>query len=110
MPAKTVVTIAIARVGQEAAVRAAAQPFVAESLAEPGCMRFEVYQSSENARIFVIVESWASQEDWRMHHEGPVRGIFHQKIDDAIVESKQHHLDPIQAPSASAEASSKLIH
>ncbi|MBI5758369.1 MAG: antibiotic biosynthesis monooxygenase [Planctomycetales bacterium] len=33
-----------------------------QSLLEPGCERFEVYQSQADARVFILVERWASQQ------------------------------------------------
>ena len=33
-----------------------------QSLLEPGCERFEVYQSQADAKVFILVERWASQQ------------------------------------------------
>ena len=33
-----------------------------QSLMEPGCERFEVYQSQADAKVFILVERWASQQ------------------------------------------------
>ncbi len=37
------------------------------SLAEPGCERFEVYESTSVADTFVLVERWASQQALEVH-------------------------------------------
>ncbi len=34
---------------------------------EPGCVRFEVYQSQAEPRQFFLVEQWKTQEDLDMH-------------------------------------------
>jgi quinol monooxygenase YgiN len=40
------------------------------SRSEPGCERFEVYQSQADERIFILVEQWASQTDLDAHRDG----------------------------------------
>ncbi len=37
------------------------------SRAEPGCLRFEVYHSQNDPRMFILVERWASQEALDVH-------------------------------------------
>jgi quinol monooxygenase YgiN len=37
------------------------------SRAEPGCARFEVYHSKNDARVFVLNEWWESQEALDVH-------------------------------------------
>jgi quinol monooxygenase YgiN len=37
---------------------------------EPGCLRFEVYQSQNDSRRFVLVESWESKAAWEVHRQG----------------------------------------
>lgn len=37
------------------------------SRAEPGCLRFEVYHSNEDAKVFILNERWESQEALDVH-------------------------------------------
>jgi quinol monooxygenase YgiN len=37
---------------------------------EPGCLRFEVYQSQNDPRHFVLVETWESKAAWEVHRQG----------------------------------------
>jgi quinol monooxygenase YgiN len=37
------------------------------SLQEPGCERFELYQSNNDPKVFLLVERWASQEALDKH-------------------------------------------
>jgi quinol monooxygenase YgiN len=37
------------------------------SLTEPGCERFEVYQSQTDPQTFLLVEWWASEQDLETH-------------------------------------------
>lgn len=34
---------------------------------EPGCERFELYQSQNDAKVFILVERWSSQEALDQH-------------------------------------------
>ncbi len=36
---------------------------------EPGCLRFEVYQSQSQPQEFMLVEQWESEEDLARHRE-----------------------------------------
>lgn len=38
-------------------------------LAEPGCARWEAYQSQEDPGKFVLVEHWETHELWEAHGE-----------------------------------------
>ena len=40
------------------------------SQAEPGCMRFEVYQSESEPTKFLLSEHWAQKSDWELHRTG----------------------------------------
>jgi len=51
------------------AVRGALERMVPMVRQEPGCVRFEVYHSQDNPRLFFLVEHWRSREDWVAHRE-----------------------------------------
>ena len=72
----TIVAIATAASGQEAALRAAQEQLVAETVKEPGCLRYELHQSREDSRVLVFVETWASEAQWRAHMEGAATKRF----------------------------------
>ena len=76
-PPLTIVAIATAVAGQKAALRAAQEQLVAETVKEPGCLRYELHQSREDSRILVFVETWASEAQWRAHMEGEAIQRFH---------------------------------
>ena len=39
------------------------------SLTEPGCVRFEVYQSQSDPRVFILNEHWESQAALDVHRQ-----------------------------------------
>jgi quinol monooxygenase YgiN len=49
---------------------------VAETVREPGCLRYELHQSLEDGRQLIFVESWASEEAWRAHMQGAPMNRF----------------------------------
>ena len=67
----TIVALATAAPGHEKALCAAQQALVAETVTEPGCLRYELHQSLDDGRLLVFVESWASEAAWRAHMQGP---------------------------------------
>ena len=72
----TIVAITTAVEGQQNALRTAQQNLVRDTLAEPGCLRYELNQSLDNARVLVFTEQWASEAEWRAHMEGAAMRRF----------------------------------
>ena len=51
------------------------------SRAEPGCLRFEVYHSESNPRVFLLCERWESEQAWMEHRkEKAFTEIYEPKI------------------------------
>jgi len=66
----TIVAIATAKAGKENELRAAQEKLVANTVKEPGCLRYELNQSLDNGRVLVFTEKWSSEREWRAHMEG----------------------------------------
>lgn len=45
---------------------------------EPGCERFEVYQSNNDPKVFLLVERWASQEALDAHRKATAYTTIYQ--------------------------------
>jgi quinol monooxygenase YgiN len=73
----TLVAIATAAPGQEKTLRAAQEKLVAETVKEPGCLRYELHQSIEDPCVLIFVESWATEQAWRDHMQGAAIKRFH---------------------------------
>ena len=76
-PPLTLVAVATALPGQEKALRAAQEKLVAETVKEPGCLRYELHQSQEDGRVLVFIETWAGEAQWRAHMQGAAIKHFH---------------------------------
>jgi quinol monooxygenase YgiN len=46
---------------------------------EPGCMSYQLHQSSEDESAFLIYEEWASPDDLNKHMESPHFKTWHEK-------------------------------
>ncbi|HUG92782.1 MAG TPA: putative quinol monooxygenase [Planctomycetaceae bacterium] len=51
------------------------------SLTEPGCVRFEVYQSQSDPRVFVLNEHWDSQAALDAHRQAAAfKEVYEPKV------------------------------
>jgi quinol monooxygenase YgiN len=72
----TIIAVTTAKSGKEAALGAAQEKLVAETLSEDGCLRYELHQSLDDGRVRIFVETWESEAQWRAHMEGPAMQRF----------------------------------
>jgi quinol monooxygenase YgiN len=63
----TVVALFTAKPGMEETVRQAIEAVIAPTRAEPGCMNYDLHQSSEDPSIFMLYENWNSKKDLDDH-------------------------------------------
>jgi quinol monooxygenase YgiN len=82
----TIVAITKAVAGQEGALRAAQQRLVAETINEPGCIRYELNQSLDDPRTLIFTESWATEREWRAHMEGDAMRRFQSSGASRLIE------------------------
>ena len=56
-----------AKPGQEAAVRALLEGFIAPTRGEPGCLRYDLFVDADDPAKFTFIEEWASREALNVH-------------------------------------------
>ena len=56
-----------AKPGQEAAVRAVLQGFIAPTWLEDGCLRYDLFVDAGDATKYTFIEEWASREALNAH-------------------------------------------
>ena len=44
---------------------------IAPTLAEEGCMNYDMYRSTEDRGTFIFYENWASRPHWERHMQSP---------------------------------------
>jgi quinol monooxygenase YgiN len=60
---------------------------------EPGCLRFEVYHSQSDRRVFLLVERWATQAHVEQHRQGKSFLELYQPLVLPLVERTPHPSD-----------------
>jgi quinol monooxygenase YgiN len=91
-----ILAIATAVEGAEERLRAAQEILVAETVREPGCLRYELNRSLDDGRVLVFVESWASEEAWRAHMQGAAIKRFQKSgAPNLIADFQLHRLAPV---------------
>lgn len=66
------------------------------SRAEPGCARFEVYQSKNDPKLFVLSEHWESQEALDVHREAAAYQTVYKPLVLPKVDRAGHPCDLVQ--------------
>lgn len=92
----TVIAITTAKPGKEAALGAAQEKLVAETLLEDGCLRYELHQSLDDGRIRIFVETWSSEDQWRAHMQGAAMQRFQARgVGDYFADFALHRLTKV---------------
>jgi len=66
------------------------------TLAENGCLQYDLHQDNENPAHFVFYENWQSRELWQTHTSAPHITAFKGATDGCIEDltvSEMTHLD-----------------
>lgn len=80
----TVVALFTAKSGMEETVRQAIEAVIAPTRAEPGCINYDLHQSSEDPSIFMLYENWNSKKDLDDHLAMPYLKDLAAKADDML--------------------------
>ena len=91
-----VVAVITAKPGQEDLVREALSDLVAPTRDEAGCLSYSLYQSSDDATVFVTVESWNEASDLEGHMKSAHIAATLAKAGDALAGAPViHSLMPV---------------
>ncbi len=71
MPELNVVALLQAKPGSEAALGSALAALVEPTLAEEGCLAYELFSSAADPSVFITVERWRGQDDLDAHMKTP---------------------------------------
>lgn len=75
-----------AKPGQEAALRALLEGFVAPTRQEDGCLRYDLFVDLDDPAKFTYVEEWASREALNRHRDSPHITAGRAKFPDLLAE------------------------
>jgi quinol monooxygenase YgiN len=82
----TVVATFKAKPGMEETVRAAIEAVIAPTRAEPGCINYDLHQSTDDPSIFMLYENWVSKKVLDEHLAMPYLKELIAKADDMLAE------------------------
>jgi quinol monooxygenase YgiN len=82
----TVVARIKAKPGLESRVGAALEALVQPTRKEPGCINYDLHQSSDDKSLFLFYENWKSKGDLDKHLEMPYLRDFLTKSTDILDE------------------------
>jgi quinol monooxygenase YgiN len=77
----TVLARITAKPGMAEAVRQEVMALVAPTRMEPGCINYDLHQSSSDSCLFMLYENWRSIKDLEEHLEMPYLKAFKEKAD-----------------------------
>ena len=67
MPHLTIVANIKAKADRLDLVKAELQKLIAPTLAEVGCVQYDLHQDNNDATTFLFFENWESREQWQDH-------------------------------------------
>ena len=73
-----------AKAGQEARLRRELMGLVAPTLAEPGCLRYDLHESNDQAGVFLFYEAWTSETGLDAHFQTPHMQAYLQKVPELV--------------------------
>ena len=82
----TVVATFKAKPGKQATVREAIEAVIAPTRAEPGCINYDLHQSTEDPDLFMLYENWTSKKDLDEHLAMPYLKDLIAKADAMLAE------------------------
>lgn len=78
--------------GLEAQFQHEFQPVIALTLAEDGCINYDLHQSVEDPSLFLLHENWVSQEILEQHLQQPYIQALGAKSEEFLLEPPEVRL------------------
>ncbi|MEN2395745.1 putative quinol monooxygenase [Pseudomonas halotolerans] len=85
----TKVAFFTARPGQRDALGQRLLALVGPTRQEPGCVRYDIYQSSDSADVWCAYEDWRSTTDFDGHMQTPYVQAFMNELDALCCEAPE---------------------
>ncbi len=91
----TIVAKFRARPGCELKLEKSLQTLVAPTLAEAGCLNYDLHRSTEDPGVFLFYENWESRELWLDHMESEHLKAHNRQTEGMIEEFELLEMDKI---------------
>ena len=97
----TVVAIARAKPGQEDELGRRLMVLVAPTLAEPGCINYDLHRSNTDKAVWMFYENWRSQADLDAHMQTQHYKDFFSRAEDVLASVNAYFLSMMLLPGRS---------
>jgi len=76
-------------------VRGELEKLVPITLAEDGCIQYDLHQDNENPAHFMFYENWESRDLWQTHMNAPHLVAYTEATEGAVAEFTLHEMSLI---------------
>ncbi len=65
------------------------------TLAEEGCVNYDLHQDNQNENLFLFYENWKSRELWQKHMNNKHIADYAKATEGAVLDFKLYEMTPI---------------
>ncbi len=73
-------------------VKAELKKLVAPTLAEEGCLQYDLHQDNDDPSVFMFYENWESRAVWQKHMAAPHLAAYSKVVEGAVKEFIVHEM------------------
>jgi len=95
MPKLTIVANIHAKPDQIALLKAELTKLIAPTLAEAGCLNYDLHQDNADPAHFMFYENWESRALWQAHMSAPHLAAYSAATEGAVAAFTLHEMTPI---------------
>lgn len=92
MPELTIVANILAHPDKVEWVKSELKKLIPTTLAEEGCVQYDLHQDNDNPARFLFFENWTSRELWQAHMNAPHLEKYLEATEGAIAEFTLHEM------------------
>ena len=90
----TIVAHITARPGQADFVKAELQKVIPLTLAEAGCLQYDLHQDNQTPEQFLFYENWTTRALWQDHMQSDHIAAMRAATQDAVAETTIYEMTP----------------
>lgn len=92
----TIVALIFAKEDQREFVKSELQKLIEPTLAEEGCINYDLHQDHDDPNLFLFYENWTSRELWQAHTKSSHIAEYKKNTEGAIAESTVNEMVEVQ--------------
>ncbi len=96
MEALTIIARILAKSEHRELVKAELQKLIAPTLAEEGCINYDLHQDNENPDLFLFYENWSSRELWLEHMKTSHIEAYKEATEGAVADFSLNEMTAIE--------------